>query len=352
MRIFLLLSLMAISLFLQSCADEGNSIGKLERLCKDGVAEKCSELAFKHSIGSNKNIEQAEVYSIRAYNLNKSDCENDNVEACGRLGRHFQYGEGTEKSIPRAIEAHNQACEFSIARSCESLGHIFSSKSHKDTEKSNSYFVQARRLFDKECKTSNPVSCARLSGLLRTGSGGPVNEVGSFDAAQRSCEISETKYCELLAPKYLLGKGVKQDKLKAAEIFHEACIDGSHMACYRSGYLTLSKKGILKNHPKEAEFYELRCNAKHGGACFMLSRFYIRAGENTDEEKSEKLALKSCQFDSAVGCYFVAISSFYKSAYSQSPKLKKESKKFAKRGCDLGNEKACELYSTLDSEKY
>jgi len=353
MRIFLLSFTGIMFLFLTACKSNPKS---QEQLCADGVALECTLLGYKHASGAEKNIELSKSYHSRSYRLNSEACIKGDMGACGDLGFNFEKGNGTEKSIAKAFEYYEQACNASLADSCERLARLFYKEPHKDTEKRDRFYSKARQLFSVECEAKKSSSCKSFSRLLERGFGGSVDKVGSFEAAQLACSVGKPKDCDLLAGKYAKGTGTKQDILKAAEIFHTACLDGSYMGCSKLGYNSHQSAGILNKHPEEVKFYKKRCNAKHGGACFMLSRFYLFGdGVKKDKDKFYSLLLKSCDLEFAIGCREAAVQFYYEYAekYIETKAKKLEgdkadkflfkSRELGNRACKLGDEKACEL---------
>ncbi len=303
MRILLFLLTLASFLVLLGCNPKSAPDLSSKKLCADGIAEQCTLLAFELSYGPDQNLELAKTYHNKSYELNLTGCNEGDMKACDRLGYNYQGGYGTEKSIQKSIEVFNQACNASVAKSCEKLGQHFSEKAYRHLRKSRAYYAKARLYFSRECESFKPSSCISHSRLLERGLGGRIDKAGAFKAAQRSCDIGEPKNCGGLADKYLRGIGTPQDKLKAAEISHEACLDGSGWGCAQLGYNSQESRGILKNHPNEQQFYEQRCDAKHGGACFMLGRLYLFGyGVERDEDKFNSLKLKSCELGYEKGC--------------------------------------------------
>jgi len=350
MRVFLFVMIVVSFSALTGC----NSEKSQEQLCADGVALECTSLGYTSARGPDKNLELAKSYHSRSYKLNSEGCAKGDMDACGRLGFNFEFGNGTEKSIVKALEYYEHACNSSVADSCERLGGHFYKTQHKDIEKSDSFFAKARQLFDAECTAKKSSSCKSLSRLMDRGFGGSVDNVGSFEAAQRACDFGKPKDCDLLAGKYVKGKGTKLDILKAAEIFHTACLDGSYAGCSQLGYN--KSAGILHKHPNEAEFYKKRCKAKHGGACFKLSGLYLFGrGVEKDKDKFYSLLLKSCDLEFAIGCREAAAQFYYKytEKYIETKAKKLEgdeavkilfkSRELGSRGCKLGDKKACEL---------
>lgn len=354
MRLFLFLLTGMLFLLLGAC--ERNLNKSPEQLCADGVALECTLLGYKHSSGADKNIKLSKNYHSRSYILNTEGCDKGEMDACGRLGFNFEYGNGTEKNLSKALEYYKQACSSSVAQSCERLGGHFYKKTYRDIKKSDSYHSKARELFNVECSAKKTSSCKSLSRLMDRGFGGPVDKTGAFDVAQLACNFGEPKDCSLLAGKYAKGKGVKQDILKAAEIFHTACLDGAYAACSQLGYNSHESAGILKDHPNEVKFYTKRCSARHGGACFMLSGLYLFGdGVEKDKDKFYFLLQKSCDLEFAIGCREAAVQ-FYlkyiekhietkleKLGEDEADKLLFKSRELGSHACKLGDEKACEL---------
>jgi len=355
MRIVLFLVVAISCLFLTGCKVGKDLDITSEQACVEGLAAKCTTLGIIHAYGPRKNIELSETYFARGFELNVTACDKGDMDACGRLGSIFYGGYGVEKSIPKALELFKKTCDSSVAQSCNRLGGHFLKKSYRDLQQSKLYFTKARQLFHVECSSENQASCNELSHLLERGFGGPVDTVGSFEAAKRACVIGRPRDCYRFGHSHARGIGTEQNVMKAAKIFHKICLDGEPSGCFQLGYNREGAQGVLKNHPKQFKFFQKKCSPKDGGACYSLSVFY-RSGNGVEknEKKASSLLQLSCDYESAIGCESAAIQSLFKALEVRSKVEKKklyfDSLRLADKSCDLGSAKACELLTKWKTE--
>jgi TPR repeat protein len=62
-----------------------------------------------------------------------------------------------------------------------------------------------------------------------------------------ACDGGVLVACHTLALFYYEGKGVTQDRAKAAQLFEQACDDASRLACVQAGELYEHGYGVVKD---------------------------------------------------------------------------------------------------------
>lgn len=165
-------------------AHEHDEISKLQKECRNGDAEHCTDLAFAYANG--RGIEQDLKKAIELYT---KACEKDPL-ACANLSYHFREGIGVEKSREKALYYSKKACDAEDSIGCTELGLTY--EMFRDDEVSQQHAVAA---FIKGC---------------------------SFDNADA---------CFHLAEHYSKGIGVAKDPVRAQENYEQACMFGIEEAC-------------------------------------------------------------------------------------------------------------------------
>ena len=149
------------------------------------------------------------------------------------------------------------------------------------------------------------------------------------------------------------------EPVKAAEVFHALCLEGQNYSCAQMGYSSHEDAGPLKHHPEEFEFYDNRCKAQHGGACFMLSRLYL-FGTGVEKDKGKFLSFlsQSCDYQHAIGCALASeqfiteatIAHLERKPKSEVKALYDKSLAYALSSCDLGHADGCRLMEKLNTD--
>lgn len=82
----------------------------------------------------------------------------------------------------------------------------------------------------------------------------------SVDELEQKCNANNAKSCIELGSLYENGKGVKQDYLKAKELYEKACDSGEALGCAVLGVLYETGKGVRQDYFKAKEFYGKACD--------------------------------------------------------------------------------------------
>ena len=94
----------------------------------------------------------------------------------------------------------------------------------------------------------------------------------SIDELQKACDGGNTLGCVMLGAMYEEGKGVKQDYLKAAELYKKACDGGNARGCGWLGMMHEEGEGVKQNKSKAKELYGKACDMKLQLVCEQYKR--------------------------------------------------------------------------------
>jgi hypothetical protein len=121
------------------------------------------------------------------------------------------------------------------------------------------------------------------------------------------CTKGAAENCYELGMLYLRGRGVPEDKVRAAGLFQKACDAGALAGCTALGWAYATGAGMAKDAAKAAQLYQSACDAGELSACahLGLARF---TGQGVAQDESAALALfqKACDGMIALGCGHLA----------------------------------------------
>jgi TPR repeat protein len=123
----------------------------------------------------------------------------------------------------------------------------------------------------------------------------------SAESFQVKCDKNDAKSCVILGDMYERGVVGDYDYKKAAKLYEKACDLNEYNACDRLANFYLFKIGV--EHRNKEQIIALAQKAyDHGelSAGGILSNYYFN-----DSEKSIDFAKKSCDANSALGCFLL-----------------------------------------------
>ncbi len=189
-----------------------------------------------------------------------------------------------------------------------------------------------------------------------------------FTQIKNECNNGNIESCYTLGSMYSTGKGIGKNKIKAKELFNEACKDGSQKACLE--YKKLEKfihnvfVDIVKEKVKKCKYgdmkachalgdmysendknirirkttkglYNKACNGGYGDSCLSLALLYLK--EN-NKVKALTFFEKSCKLDNAEGCQNAGV--IYQDGDTTKVDFNK-AKQYATKACSLESAEGC-----------
>jgi TPR repeat protein len=196
--------------------------------------------------------------------------------------------------------------------------------------------AQAQTNLFEACANEDGEACSELQSLYQIGGITlPHDPVISAQSFSSSCKNKIAVGCRKLGNLYMSGHGVSQDKLRAGNLYAQACQLGDLLGCtlhgvyhvptgdhpndlkrIATGLQRACESGEMKGCFVLAEAYSLRkdvfpenqqdiflnheraCNGGIVQSCRSLSDYYYRGIDtNVDIEKSIRFFLKACSYD-------------------------------------------------------
>ncbi len=102
------------------------------------------------------------------------------------------------------------------------------------------------------------------------------SHVDKSEKHKKACAKGKAVACNKLGLIYYAGSGVKQDTLKAVELFKKACDGGDVTGCTFLGFMYNNGLGVEYDTLKAAAFYTKACNGGDTLGCKNLGIMYTQ----------------------------------------------------------------------------
>ena len=273
--------------------DKAYALELFERSCEQGAPDSCLYAANRHYYGvvpdpetlikpSDQRDECAlgsfsaclrnlwapiatneiQVNTERALHFYEKACDGNEVDACYNLG--ILYSDGTEvaKDDVKALDRYSRACELDNRSACNRAGWHFENAVGTEEDRD-----AALQFFTKSCELDSGYGCNRV-GLYADKRKDGSNVLLGYE---KSCELKHATGCYNLAWEYDEGAFITQDKVRANELFKQACGMEYGLACNVFGVRHAKGDGIEKNIAKAVTYYSLACKHGNGTGCGNLA---------------------------------------------------------------------------------
>lgn len=230
----------------------------------------------------------------RAAQAYSKACDDGEAEACERVGTMLLVGQGVPRDTAAAARALSKGCKGGSHNACSDFG-LLALGGQGFTKD----LPTAAALFKRACDGNSSVGCSNLAYLEEFGQGVPMNPSAAALRYGKACEL-DASMCTWLGAMYQVGKAVRKDDARAAQLYQASCKAGHAVAC-----------AIVRVYldPKQAVDPELfqayvnlwtgACQAGGPRDCSGLGVLAL-AGGQPDQAKS--LMARGCQLGDAWGC--------------------------------------------------
>ena len=89
----------------------------------------------------------------------------------------------------------------------------------------------------------------------------------STGVLEKECAKNNYEACLNLGIQYDFGRGVRQDKFKAVELYTKACDGGNAIGCFNLGLMYSTGEGVRQDKSKALQLYGKACDMKNEGGC-------------------------------------------------------------------------------------
>jgi TPR repeat protein len=350
------------------------------RECEAGDGDGCRNLAEMHESGDGVPKDLA-----RAQALREEGCTKNAAASCVAAGKHSGAG-ATPADLSRAATFYRRACdELKDANGCHELAMALrkldpARGASPDVMKARERACElgqpidcsivartlrrdptapakrerASRLFLAGCtstKVSLPEDCLAYGEMVAFGEAPPIDGkqaswayAEALRKARAGCNPSTADDCATLGMLYEFGRGVRKDPARAFAAYTRDCDAGR---CDNVGYAYAAGVGVARDEPKAIAMFRTSCASRPGEYACANQGFMTLLGLGATSSRPQALALlqaagpavvaglaDTCKMGCARDCSILG-------AIKLARDEKDEAKAKLKRGCTLGDDRAC-----------
>ena len=93
------------------------------------------------------------------------------------------------------------------------------------------------------------------------------NKIKAMNLWIQACDGGDMEGCYFAGIRYDEGDGVSQDRVKARELYTKSCNGGSMGGCYLLGQLYANGHGVRQDKSRAKELFGLACDKGNEGGC-------------------------------------------------------------------------------------
>ena len=199
---------------------------------------------------------------------------------------------------------------------------------------------------EEACTNGDLKACANLGVKYVQGKGVAQDFLKAVSYFNKACDGGFATGCYNLGQMYYNGKGVPTDHFKAVNYLKRACNDNSARGCNSLGYMYEKGLGTKRNHVSAAKAYQNSCNLGNTAGCNNLG-FMYENGQGVDEDNSKAVELytTSCNADDPIGCVNLGV--MYENGQGITEN-KDKALTLYKKGCTHGDQEGCSKHKKLE----
>lgn len=263
----------------------------------------------------------------------RAACTVENVHHCGPL--LTRIGEG--QSVVEAAEA---SCQKGAGRTCGRLGLLYLRAASPVGDPARAYAS-----FEQACNRKVGWACRDAGRMAGAGEGTQRDATAAVAFAERACvKLKDDRGCLDLARRWIDGRGVAADPVRAAQILERGCEQGGGYACDERGRWAENGRAQQPDPHAALVWYRKGCLANRGVACFDLQRL-LRTHTGSRSAATADLS-KACAQGVRAAC--VAVSMLHDDGIVDFGALASSSRRqvgWAQEACQAGHAPACASFA-------
>lgn len=219
--------------------------------------------------------------------------------------------------------------------------YVVADKEHRDSTK-------VIDLLKESCNKKDVNSCVVLGGLLYEGILIKQNKLKAKNIFENACTDGNAVACGALGYFFDYGEIVQQDKEKAKNLYEIACSGKDYNGCTSLAYLLALGDGVKKDLKMASSLWKNNCTTVNPIACYNLGILYL-TGEGLKQNHQKAIALftKACDNKSADACLVLGNAFYYGDFIKKDIKKSIES---YEKACEYGNLESCGYLDTSNNE--
>jgi TPR repeat protein len=297
----------------------------LQRGCDQGSAEACLQLGVAYYEGRDDKGHILDLDYYKARKAYAQACQREDGAGCYSLGYMNQKGEGGPVNKVLSIDLYRRGCELGFPKGCGRAAVAYRNGAGVERD-----LVLATKLARQGCDKEDRDACEQYKQLsVMPGSGGVNGLTAEVQKLADSCDAGSADACFEVAMRYDDGKGVGQDKQKAATAYKSCCDKGDMRGCHNLGVMLIDGEGIPRDLGNGLKLINQACEKGQHRSCEVLVARLERACTQEDAD--------AC---TVIGSFFI------KGEKGLDANINK-GVDYLRRGCKLGDKDGCDLLRKL-----
>ena len=234
-------------------------------------------------------------------------CNGGIAASCSDLGTAYRFGDGVPRDDFHAAELYERACGGGHAEGCVRLGNLYIEGEGVPKDVS-----RAARLFERVCEGGYPTGCFLLAGMYYAGGKGVsedrVRAADLFERVERACDSGDAESCFNVAFAYETGIAVSEDRAHATEFFRRSCGGGYADGCFGLGTAYQHGVGVGEDQARAWELFQEACDKGSNNGCLKLgSRYFEGPAGDQDYVRAAEFFKRACDGRNSNGCLFLGV---------------------------------------------
>jgi uncharacterized protein len=265
-------------------------------------------------------------------------CELGDPRACGFAGRLWLDGRGVERDVERGIGMLARACDDGVPLPCR-VAVRWLADGDNVREVADGTEVRARLDAEHECLMGDGEVCFKDGVAYSHGSTAfPVDPVRSTASYARGCALGQRDACNILGDALEYGSGIARDITRAVATYERGCRLGMALACANFGYLLENGLGVARDTARARTLYRDACGGGEVYACLHHEMMAVQPPG--DPFRAVEHWERACAARDARACAFAGL--MWEDGPDGYARDETKSRQAMERGCELGNQHACE----------
>lgn len=304
-----------------------------ELACLKGKADACLKLAraFETGFGVIPADQRAAVgYFMEA-------CKKGSGQGCLRAAEMLREGTPGYKLPAMAQQQAERGCnQLKFQPACSTLAVSQAASAPAGSDQSDA-------LLAKACAGGDDTGCRNRANALFYVRKDPASRAEALRLFEPACKARKSWGCMGMADAYRNGWGVAADQARAAEFERIGCVDTQgdklRLCTYHGERLANSRNKAELNRGEQ--YLSASCSANDGQACFLVARIGVQRtpGSTTTFQETTYFARRGCELGEARACLMLGM--IYAGDFGEISPEPQVAFAIFERGCKLGEQASC-----------
>lgn len=301
--------------------------------CLKGKSDACLKLARAFETGFG--VIPADARAAVGYFLEA--CKKGSGEGCVRAGEMLREGTPGYKLPALAQQQAERGCnQLKYQPACASLAVSQAAAVPSGSDQSDA-------LLAKACAAGDDMGCRNRANSLFYVRKDAASRAEALRLFEPACRARKSWGCQGMADAYRNGWGLTADATRAAEFERVGCVetqgDKLRLCTYHGERLTQSRNKVDINRGEQ--YLSAACSANDGQACFSVARVVLLnlPGATTNFQESLYFARRGCELGEGRACLMLGMA--YAGDFGRVEREDPVAFALFERGCKLGEQASC-----------